>query len=312
LKANDFMAYMDVLYKSALVKIQDEDIAADLVKDDLHALEIGKALAKDTFGKVNPLILKTVEKYNDIPGFSVFNPTQKYLCAVLSMRLSVNWRIYEATTGKKSLCFEDYPDRPNHGKWVLMGTRYPHGYNHRDAKQKYNLSGRGGVDNVNEHIFSSCEWNSALGPTSWATFKYNLSHKERAVLIDAVRTNSINAFQAELLLDMERYGFIKTENGVKVPAVPYISRGDEKIFFDIEREAGAAFCNACLDETVQACKDNIIAYPKRIPFADEAAFGLPVDFLPMAYVYEAAARGIITIKEGAFYPVSYMVVKENI
>ena len=154
------------------------------------------------------------------------------------------------------------------------------------------------MDNVNEHVLSSCEWNSALGSTHWAKYKYSLSFKERALLIDAVRTNSLNAFQAELLPDMERYGFIQIENGVKVPAVPYITREDERVFFDIEREAGAAFCEACLDDAVRVCKDNIIPYPKRIPFAEEAAFGLPVDFHPMAYVYEAATRGIITIEEG--------------
>ena len=299
------------LVDAQLMKRDGTKVATDFFiktsEDVAKAFEAGKAFGKKSFDSANAVIMKIVERYGEIEGFSVFNLTQKYLCAVLSMRLGVNWRIYEAWSGGKSYDFEDYPDRPNYGKWILMGTRHPHNDTHNNGREKYNLSGRGGVDNVNENIVSSCEWNSALGPTHWAKMKYSVSHKERALLIDAVRTNTLNAFQAELLPDMERYGFIKDEKGVKVPAVPYITREDEKIFFNIESEAGKAFCDACLDDAVKVCKENIIVYPKRIPFADENAFGLPIDFLPMVYVYEAAERGLISIEEGKYYPIMYLV-----
>jgi RNA polymerase sigma-70 factor (ECF subfamily) len=274
-----------------------------------RAFEIGKLFSRNTFDKVHPVILEMIKNYGEISGFSVLNYTQKYIFAVLSMRLSIHWRIYEAATGKETLAFNDYPDRPNYGKWILMGTRTPHAYKPNKEREKYNLSGRGGTDNINEHILSCCEWNSALGPIHWAKLKYDITSAERARLIDAVRTDTIDVFQAELLPDMERYGFIKNENNKLIPAVPYITRKDEKRFFDIEREAGEAFCNACLDKAINICNANVIPYPKRIPFAEEAAFGLPLDFLPMGYVYEAAARGLVEIKEGKCYPVMYLVVE---
>jgi RNA polymerase sigma-70 factor (ECF subfamily) len=301
------------LADAQLMKREGTKVATDFfiytLDDAMRMQDAGLMLAKQTFDKAHPVIMQAVERYGSIPGFSAFNTTQKYLCAVLSMRLSILWRVYEAATGKRTLDTDDYPDRPNYGKWVVSGARFPHGYVHDGERRKYNLSGRSGVEGINEHVLSSCEWDTALGPIRWAHFKHSISHKERALLLEAVRTDSLNAFQAELLPDMERNGFVKEENGIKVPAVPYITRGDESTFFDIERETGEAFCKACLNEAVKLCNENVIPYPKRIPFASEAAFGLPLDYLPMAYVYEAAERGYITIESGKAYPVSYMVLR---
>ncbi len=44
-------------------------------------------------------------------------------------------------------------------------------------KENYNLSGKCGITDVNEYIFSACEWNSAIGPTGWAKLKYNLTFR---------------------------------------------------------------------------------------------------------------------------------------
>jgi len=304
---------VNALVDAQLMTREGTKVATDFfiksVEDCVKAVEIGKAFAKNTFDKVHPIIMKAVERYNEIPGFSVLNLTQKYLCAVLTMRLSVGSRVYEAATGKQNRDYQDWPDRPNYGKWVVIGTRRPYGYEGDRERHKYNLSGRSNEVDINEYISHSSEYNSALGPINWANLKYDLSQKELAQLIDAVRTNTVNAFQAELLPDMKRYGLVKDEDGMKVPAVPYITKADEEIFHDIQREAGEGFCYACLDDAVKICNENIIPYPKRLQFAEEDAFGLPIDYLPLAYVYEAAAREFITIEEGMFYPVMYMVAR---
>jgi len=276
--------------------------------DMLKAVEVAKRFAAESFSRANQVIWQGVEKYEAIEGFSVFSTTQKYLCAVLSLRLNIISAVVEAITGEDPWN-NDFPDRPNYGKWLAYGNHYPHAYHYNDERGKYSISGRSFINCVNEYVTGACEWNSPLGPTHFAQLKYNASSVERAQLIDAVRTNTVNAFQAELLPDMERYGFIKEENGIKIPAVPYIAQADEKIFFDVEREMGEDFCNAFLNDLSQLCKENKVKHPKRIPFADGSAYDLPLCYLPMAYVYEAAKRGIITIEEGKYYPVMYLIWK---
>ena len=301
------------LVAAQLMKREGQKVGTDFFigswEDELKALAVAKVFARETFDRANPVIMSAVEKYEQIPGFAAFNPIQKYLCAVLSMRLAVDWRVYEAATGLEGQDLEDYPDRPNYGKWIAVGNRYAHNYAGSAELGKYNIGGRANQDEINDYIYYASEYNSAIGPINNANFKYSQTMSERVRLIDAVRTGAVNAFQAELLPDMVRYGFIKEENGEMVPAVPYISQGDDQTFHDIEREAGEAFCHTFLDDLVKMCDDNKVPYPARIPFADEFAYGLPLDYLPMAYVYEAAERGVITIDPDRYYPVMYLVKK---
>jgi len=301
------------LVDAQLMKREGSKVATDFIiislEDQLKALEIAKQFAKETFDRVNPVILQGVKAYEKIEGFSAFNATQKYLCAVLSLRLNVISHLYEAITKDEQWKDADTIQRPNYGKWVLIGSRYPHAYDFNDERGKYNATGRSGIEINNDYLKSACAWYSALGPTNSYKLTYSISYREKIELFEAVRTNTVNAFQAELLPDMERYGYIKEENGVKFPALPYITREDESIFFDIERELSKAFCDICLDDLVKVCKANKVNYPKRIPFAENYAYDLPLSFLIMAYVYEAAERGIIPIEEGKYYPVMYMVKK---
>ena len=81
---------------------------------------------------------------------------------------------------------------------------------------------------------------------------------------------------------------------------------EDKRFFEIEHEAGKAFCDACLDKAVKVCKENPIRYPAYITMAPDWIHTEPMD-LPMAYVYEAANRGIITLETDKSYPVMYIV-----
>lgn len=301
---------VDSLVKSELMKQIGTKVATDFVicspEDRRRSVETGKRFANETFELANPVFLSMVEQYQAIGGFSSYNETQLYIQAVLSCRQSYIWRIEEGVTGRKTIDFEDYPDRPNYGKWLACGGLYPTGFGDDGERSKYANSGRSGTDDINEYIKASIEWDTAVGHTQQAKFKYSLSQRERALLIDAVRTDTVNAFQAELLPDFEKYGFIKTVNGKKIPAVPYITKEEDKRFFEIEREAGKAFCDACLDKAVKICRENPIRYPAHITMAPDWIYTEPMD-LPMAYVYEAANRGIITLEADKSYPVMYIV-----
>jgi RNA polymerase sigma-70 factor (ECF subfamily) len=121
-------------------------------EDKLKAIELSKGFAKENFDKINAVIMKGVERYKDIKGFSAFNKVQKYVCAAFSMKTNIESFIYEAAMGKPTMKPDTYPDRPNYGKWIAIGSRYPHGYSFDDELQKYGISGYCVVDGVNEHI----------------------------------------------------------------------------------------------------------------------------------------------------------------
>lgn len=309
------MAFMEEaveqLVASQLMKRVGTKVATDFVidspKDRKKSLEAGKAFAKETFDAANPVFTRMTEQYRAIAGFSAYNDVQLYTLAVLSAQQSYIPRIEAEVSGKKPTDFSDYPDRPNYGKWVASGGRYPHDYGFDDEQSRYAVSGRGCVDNVNETIDLSIEWDTAVGHTHLAKYKYDLTMQERALIIDAVRTDSVNAFQAELIPDLEKLGFIRTENGRKVPAVPYITKSDNIQLREIENEAGKAFCDACLEKAVKVCREQLISYPEHISIVPDFIYAECLLYSPMAYVYEAAERGIIALEPDKSYPIMYFV-----
>lgn len=307
---------VEKLLDAQLMKRVGTRVATDFVilnlKDREKSIALCKAFAAETFDAVHPIFMHMVAQYQDIGGFSVYNQTQLYIQAVLSALRSDKsyvYRLEEALTGEKPIDFCDYPDRPDYGKWIAFGSRYPYGYDFNDECSKYAVSGKSSVDNISETILMLAEWDTAVGHTHLGKFKYGLSEKERALAIDAVRTDSVDAFQAELIPDLERLGFIKEEGGRKVPAVPYITRDENGRFFEIEGEAGRAFCDACLEKAVKICRDNPVLYPKHISVVPNFIHAESLMDLPMAYVYEAARRGAIALEQNRSYPVMYFVLR---
>jgi RNA polymerase sigma-70 factor (ECF subfamily) len=301
------------LVSGELMKRHGTKVAADFVilthDDRLRSVEISCAFAEKTFDEVNAILRDMVRRYDELENLSAFNATQKYLLAALCMRLGTIWRMIEAVTGKPSQDFDDYPERPNNGKWVAIGSKYPNGYVFGGESGKYSVSGRNGVHGINENISHIIEWSTALGETHRAKFKYSLPIKERALLLDAVRVGNVDPVQAELLPDMLKFGFIKEIPGGKAPAVPFITSADEKILFEIEGDAGAAWSAACLDEAAEICRREQKKPPQHISIVADSFYVEVLNGLSMYYVYEAEKRGVIEIVPGKAYPVMYLCLK---
>lgn len=76
-----------------------------------------------------------------------------------------------------SMPFEEYPDRPNGGKWFAMGSRYPSNYDYDGQNYeygKYYISGesrsshivsRDGYEQIKNLELNLCEYNTLLGGT---------------------------------------------------------------------------------------------------------------------------------------------------
>jgi RNA polymerase sigma-70 factor (ECF subfamily) len=145
------------LVSGELMRRHGTKVAADFVistfEDKRRSVELCRGFAEKTFDATNAVLQNMLGRYDEIERMSAFNATQKYLLAALCMRMGTLWRVIEAVIGK-SQDFDDYPERPNNGKWVAIGTKYPHGYVFSDENAKYSVSGRNGTHVINENIFS--------------------------------------------------------------------------------------------------------------------------------------------------------------
>lgn len=305
---------VEKLVYAQLLKQQNGKVFTDFVivsmEDMKKALETSKRFAHETFEKANEVFTKTVEKYKQKSGFSVMNDTQLYIMAVLSTTLSFMRNVGEKA-GYQKLDFKDYPVRPNYGRWIVSASKRPGDFVYYKSEfSKYSISGMLSSSEINDTIKSLHEWDTPIGQTHGYQYKYHINERQRACIIDAVRTDSLNAFQAEFIPEFEKLGFIKTENGKKVPNVPYLTDEEEKQFFHLENAGGEALSKLILDEAAKVAIENKVKYPKRISYVPCSIYNYPLCYLQMCYVYEAAERGVITIEKDKNYPVIFFTKKQ--
>lgn len=284
------------------------DFPITTAEDALRNLEISKQFAADSFALADEAFSRMVEWYRELEGFADFEETYLYILAALSCRQNYLGRITDRLC-VNSLSFEEYPDRPNYGKWIAIGSRYPHGFSFDGELSKYNVSGRSGTGPLSDRILNAVEWDIPVGHTHMAEFSVSLKQSERVLAIDAVKTNTVSPFQAQLLPDLERQGFIRNMGQGRVPAVPYITQEEQRRFFEIESSGADIWCRALLDKAVEAARAHSYTFPKRIRYIPEWLSADALFYLPMAYIYEAERRGRITLEKNKAYPILYIVEK---
>lgn len=298
------------LIENELMKKEGTKVFTDFVitssKDDLKYLEISKNYAKETFDTANKIFLDMVEKYKEIDGFSSCSDEWLYMLAVLSIRDGYMSKIGEAVS-RKNYNFYDIPERPNGGRWEATGFQYPHGCEESSEYSKYDISGRVNISGVNDYIESISEWNTNIGKTHNTKYKYSLDIKGRILAIDSIRSETVSAFEAELIPDLEKYEFIRTENGKKVPNVPYITQDEKNRLFQIVNESGAEYSELLLGKAIETVKKSPLNIPKQISYIPISVYIRPLKYHPMAYIYEAIDRGIIHIEKDKNYPIMYIV-----
>ena len=285
------------------------DFAIRSLDDTRRACETSKRFAAESFKDADAVFRDMAAQYREIDGLRAFDDTYLYILAALSCRQVYCSCIAEAVSGKEER-FEDYPDRPNYGKWIATGARYPHGYAFDEDWVRYSISGRCGTDDINGEISLVWEWDTPIGHTHNAHFSNMLTPRERAQAIDAVRTRSVNAFQAGLIPDLEKHSFLRTVGGEKQPAVPYLSQSGFNALCRIEREGGEAWRGRLLDRAADVARKAVPKFPKRISHVPQYLYAEPLFFLPMAYIYQAAARGSIPLDRNREYPVMLFVTKD--
>lgn len=264
--------------------------------------------AKETFDEAKHIFLNMVEQYKKMDCFKDCSDEWLFILAVLSSNQVFVWRLNKAIL-EKVMTFNDFPDRPNFGKWVTSGSKWPNGFKFDGEMSEYAVSGRATIDDVSETIKRTCEWDTFIGHTHQVKYKYTISEKERAIAIDAICAGTATAFQAEFTPDFEKYGFIKTVDGKKVANIPIMNTGEEAQFYEIEKTAGEEYANVFLEKAVKVCKDNKIKYPKRIEIAPSYIYSLSVFDYPMAYVYEANKKDVINLEKDKNYPIMYILKK---
>ena len=220
-----------------------------------------------------------------------------------------------------------FPERPNGGRWIAFGTKYPNGgWNiPKDMRGKHEY-GYAGLRNLYIDSFIGSKglkiynYETSLDPNSWqkhSGFGYNsfmdieldmlrlfyLIHKDIAPETVDLDTKMIKGIPL-----LEERGFISHENGKLKLDIPVLTHEQEKEFFGICGEASEAFANSIRKPLSEYCRTHIKEIPPHLKSVPDQKRTMPYEPNAMMFVYEAIEKGLHQYEKGVPCPETFIVI----
>lgn len=172
-------------------------------------------------------------------------------------------------------CFENFPDRPNGGKWYAMGNRYPANYDWN--KNTYNSYCISGVQECTLGDYCGAKWlmlgeyDCRLGETyngyCGGRVMYKMSGMDVMKMLYAIHSGNedtlpiINSHCFENIDGLKALGFLSNdESGRVICDVPVITKPDCQKLYDISEKYDNMISEKYHDELMKLMK-----YPVKLP-----------------------------------------------
>ncbi|MCL2772243.1 MAG: RNA polymerase sigma factor [Oscillospiraceae bacterium] len=279
-------------------------------EDAVKNIKAAQKFADDTFDNVKDIFKELFDEYRKYKIFDKFNDTQLYSYVVLL----ITQNSFDVIKSQLNLIeYDDFPTRPNGGKWIASGRRSPDGYKPQESLiPKYHVSGKYSSGDPCDGLELMEEWSTNIGKTHNANYEaHYINEQQRAeILYKIYKKKDLSAWQMESIPDLVRLNFLSDNGGEKEVIVPIISHNDCHTEIQSRlNEIQPRFNDKIRDKLIEATKNNIIKYPKHIKIIANGVFTGMFGVIPPAYLYKAAEQGVIEIKEDVNYPVMIMVEK---
>ena len=302
------MAYteelVDKLVKHEFMKSQGSLVWTNflIMNDDLlkDKKEAQKDFVDSTFSEVIEIFNSLVHEYKNTGILSKFNDTQLYLYGLNYTFLSVYEYLIDTLKLLKS---NDYPERPNGGKWIIhFGKKV----SNDEFINSFRLESEFRSQNYKRIVIKL--WDTPMGSSPWRN-NNNISPEIFGRLLHDIHTGQ-DADQSTLVLipDLVRLGFLTNNHkNKKTVNIPIISENDLETLNSINKDYASKLIEIIGDRLIAFINENVLDCPKQITPKSPFVHLLSVSEIAMTYTFRIAKEGIIEINSDKNYPVCVMV-----
>jgi len=204
--------------------------------------------------------------------------------------------------------FEQYPDRPNGGKWYALGSRYPANYDFSEnTYEKYYISGE--ATNTLENYcglkrIARCEYDCLLGRThrvysNIKFMKYSMNDIDVLKMLYAIYSGNeedlpiINQHCFDNMDGFKKLNFLSNdENGKVVVDIPVITMKDRRNLYNISKKYSDEISNKFQDELMKLMENKVKtpAHLKSVP--DWQKYMYCCATFPMRVILKAKDKGL--------------------
>ena len=225
---------------------------------------------------------------------------------MLQIASSGHYECMESVREKRQV----FPNRPNGGKWIAFATIWPQDYKvpeDKQGKEEYMLCGRRStvIDSyLGSNNLKLYNFETSLDPVGWRKHQgYGFNNFQEVennmlklfyLLKKDIRPEDVDldARMINAIPILEERGFITTKNGYPQLLIPVLSHEEEKIFFDICKEAQREFGERIRPYLYEWCKTHKKDIPPHLDSVPDQKRTMPYEPNVMMFVYEAINRGV--------------------
>jgi len=275
-------------------------IGEDMIKE---TKEIQKKFVDSHFNEAKAVYSDLINEYKDSGILNIYNETQLYLFGLFSMHHQIReWIVDEY----KLLKWDDYPDRPYGGKWiVLFGQKYSKS-NTDNFLSSYTIGGD--YVSINSEKLSIELKDNPVGVSPWRENK-NLNTTNLIQLMYSIHQDQdIEERQMHLIPELLKMGFLKQDENNKIKLnIPLISDNEYSKLQSITRKYTEKYIELLGKKLRKYINTNIIKYPKLIKPVSPYVYLLCVADIPLTYFYTAAENGVIEYDKTKNYPLCMII-----
>lgn len=275
---------IDRFVDSELMKRTGDKVYSDFIiyseKDRTANFDLERSLADKLYKDIWKIMQEGLSELHDRELYQKNTPSRQIkldsFFAVRTMQDAVNNIRNKVCGGKEP--FDNYPDRPNGGKWYAIGNHYPANYNWDNNKYSYySISGEADTtqgDCLGQNILTMCEYDTALG-------KAQLSYKLPNFMTDAeimqtlyaVHIGRVDALPILMSRCFENFdyfidsGFLAKEDGKTICDVPIITGRERFELYELCEKYDNMISDSFRDEFMKLMTNPVVLPPhlKSVP-----------------------------------------------
>ena len=250
---------VDKLVRGELMKQSGDKVYSDFIiygeNDRTANIELEKELAERHYKGIWEIVQQGLDELHEQDFYKALTLSQSKKLdswfAIRTVQSATNTLRDEACGGIQPS--EDYPDRPNGGKWYAMGSRYPANYDYsgeQSAYLNYMISGesKNTLDEYCGHSqISLCEYDCLLGKTHSGYCGNSVKYKTNGIdvmkMLYAIHSGEeeslplINMHCFDNVEGLEKMGYLaRNEHGKLVCDVPVLKMSDRWKLYGIAEQ----------------------------------------------------------------------------
>lgn len=265
---------VDKLVNGELMKRSGDKVYSDFIiydeNDRTANVELEKELAEKNYKGIWEIVQQGLDELREQDFYKTLVPSQsRKLDSWLAVRMvqcATNGLRDEACGGIQP--FEEYPDRPNGGKWYAMGSRYPANYDYSGEQSAYLNYMISGVSEATLMEYcglsriSLSEYDCLLGKTHKGycgdSVRYKMSGIDVMKMLYAIYSGEeeilpiINMHCFDNAEDLEKLGYLaRNEQGKLICDVPVLQMENHRKLYELAEQYSKRIQEKYHDEIMQ-------------------------------------------------------------